>query len=170
MSTIGPDWGNHGNMYSVGFQTIMFGEDLEARWLTSGYFQRTWVCTYCNSCSSDLHGHLCAHTHTDACYTDTQLKTYIFKNCWVSSTSRIKSTQWSSQCAVGWCWGRGPFRSHSERLSRNSEIVLFSKSLCDFCLNGVFLRIPSCPGTHYVDQADLELTKIHPPLPSSRWD
>ena len=29
---------------------------------------------------------------------------------------------------------------------------------------------PSWPGTHYVDQAGLELTEIHLPLPPEYWD
>ena len=29
---------------------------------------------------------------------------------------------------------------------------------------------PGCPGTHSVDQAGLELTEIHLPLPPECWD
>jgi hypothetical protein len=34
----------------------------------------------------------------------------------------------------------------------------------------VSLYSPGCPGTHFVDQADLELTEIHLPLPPECWD
>jgi hypothetical protein len=34
----------------------------------------------------------------------------------------------------------------------------------------ISLRSPNCPGTHSVDQAGLELTEIHLPLPSKCWD
>ena len=37
-------------------------------------------------------------------------------------------------------------------------------------LDWVCLCSSGCPGTHSVDQADLKLTEIHPPLPSDCWD
>lgn len=33
-----------------------------------------------------------------------------------------------------------------------------------------YLPSPGCPGAHCVDQAGLELTKNHPPLPFKCWD
>ena len=40
-----------------------------------------------------------------------------------------------------------------------------------FCFQDrVSLCSPKCPGTHSVDQAGLELTEIHLPLPSKCWN
>ncbi|KAM7320530.1 hypothetical protein ACRRTK_020973 [Alexandromys fortis] len=36
--------------------------------------------------------------------------------------------------------------------------------------NTVSLCSPVCPGTCFVDQADLKLTEIHLPLPPECWD
>ena len=41
---------------------------------------------------------------------------------------------------------------------------------CSLCYTEFQVSVPGCPGTHSFDDAGLELTKIHLPLPPKCWD
>ena len=48
--------------------------------------------------------------------------------------------------------------------------INFVSFLFLFFQDRVSLCSPGCPGTRSVDQAGLELTEIHLPLPPERWE
>jgi hypothetical protein len=54
--------------------------------------------------------------------------------------------------------------------SGNLRLSFFLVVVVDDSDCWVSLGSSGCPGTHFVDQAGLELTEIHLPLPPECWD
>ena len=68
----------------------------------------------------------------------------------------------NAPASVSPCW--------DSSMSSFDNVYFDESGFCLFVADRVSLCSPGCPGTHSINQAGLELTEIHLPLPPGCWD